>query len=80
VAWWEEFFQGAWLDVQRAMYTREQNEPMQQRTNSIRVYTYAEPCAIAKAAGFARCDGVDGLTLEPSRVGSRRLWFVATKA
>jgi len=44
-----------------------------------RVYTYLELCRLLAAAGFTDPQGYASLTLEPFKLGSRRLLLVATK-
>jgi SAM-dependent methyltransferase len=44
-----------------------------------RVYTYHELCGLLAAAGFTDPQGYASLTLEPFKLGSRRLLLAATK-
>ena len=44
-----------------------------------RVYTFLELCRLLETAGFKDIQGYASLTLEPFKLGSRRLLLVATK-
>ena len=92
--WWEEFFTGPWLDVQRAMAgeadTGEQVDRVvralvggdrkpETHHSSIRLYSFHELRELLTGAGFARCEGFDSTTLEPFGLGAGRLMLVATK-
>jgi cyclopropane fatty-acyl-phospholipid synthase-like methyltransferase len=50
-----------------------------QRRSSIRIYTYRELRGLLEAAGFTACEGYDGASEAPFRLGARRLVLVATK-
>jgi cyclopropane fatty-acyl-phospholipid synthase-like methyltransferase len=50
-----------------------------ERSSSIRIYTYQELCRLLEEAGFTSCEGYDGLTDQPFRLGAQRLLLVATK-
>jgi cyclopropane fatty-acyl-phospholipid synthase-like methyltransferase len=50
-----------------------------ERHSSIRIYTYRELCRLLEEAGFTACEGYDGASEAPFRLGARRLVLVATK-
>ncbi len=47
--------------------------------SSIRVYTYAELCALLRSAGFRAFQGVETGTARPFMIGARRLSLIATR-
>lgn len=49
------------------------------RLSSTRLYTYRELCELLADVGFVEPQGFGSLSLEPFRLGSRRLYLVATK-
>ena len=52
---------------------------MEQKTSSIRLYTYRELCRLLEDAGFGECEGYDSVSQEPFKLGAPRLTMVATK-
>jgi SAM-dependent methyltransferase len=50
-----------------------------ERQSSIRIYTYHELCGLLAEAGFTECEGYDGASETPFRLGARRLVLVATR-
>ncbi len=52
---------------------------MEQKTSSIRLYSYRELCRLLEAAGFGDCEGYDTVSQEPFTLGAPRLTLVATK-
>lgn len=52
---------------------------MEKSSSSLRIYTYRELRRLLEEAGFANCEGYGSLSLEPFKLGSPRLYLVATK-
>lgn len=51
----------------------------QTRRSSIRLYSYRELCGLLSSSGFSKFEGYGSLDGEPFRLGSPRLYLVATK-
>ncbi len=49
------------------------------RPSSMRIYTYRELCQLLEGVGFGNCEAYGSLSQEPFRLGSSRLYLVATK-
>lgn len=62
-----------------AEWTLVQEGKVEKRSSSIRIYTYRELCRLLEEVGFVNCEGYGSLSQEPFKLGSRRLYLVATK-
>jgi len=62
-----------------AEWTLVKEGKVQKQTSSIRIYTYRELCQLLEEVGFANCEGYGSLSQKPFKLGSRRLYLVATK-
>lgn len=51
----------------------------EEKLSSLRLYTYAELCALLEEVGFGNFEGFGSLELEPFEVGASRLVLVATR-
>jgi SAM-dependent methyltransferase len=60
-------------------YTLIRDGKAEKRAWKQRVYPYRQLCGMLTAAGFSDLRGYGSLTLEPFKLGSRRLLLVATK-
>jgi 2-polyprenyl-3-methyl-5-hydroxy-6-metoxy-1,4-benzoquinol methylase len=60
-------------------WTLLQGSKVFKKSTSIRLYTYRELCLLLERSGFANFGGYGSLSSEPFRLGSPRLYLVATK-
>lgn len=60
-------------------YTFVREGHVEKRPGSQRIYTYHELCRLLEGAGFSSCQGYGSLDQEPFKLGSEKLFIVATK-
>jgi ubiquinone/menaquinone biosynthesis C-methylase UbiE len=60
-------------------YTFVRDGKTEKKSSSDRIYTYREHCRMLEEAGFAGCESYGSFSLEPYKLGSPRLFFVARK-
>ena len=87
-AWWGQV--GDMLVLQRLHYdhvysrvdfelTLVHEGKVEEKSSSIRLYTYHELCKLFEEVGFVDCEGYGSLSQEPFKLGSQRFYLVATK-